>query len=77
MYWTKLTKLHLWTWRNKVNSFVNQIIDKDWDIKKVNFARIGTDAVVAGIKGILSFIAGCWTGAAGCGIFRKELLRVC
>ena len=47
------------------NSFVNQIIDNDWDISKVSASRIGTDALVAGIKGLLSFGAGAWTGGAG------------
>lgn len=31
------------------NSFVNQIIDNDWDISKVSASIIGTDAFVAGI----------------------------
>ncbi len=47
------------------NSFVNQIIDNEWDINKVSVKRIGTDATVAGIKGLLSFGTGLWTGAAG------------
>lgn len=47
------------------NSFVNQIIDNDWDIHKVNVGRIGSDALVAGIKGLLSFGSGAWTGGAG------------
>jgi len=47
------------------NSFVNQIIDNDWDITKVNGGRIVSDAAVAGIKGLLSFTAGVWTGGAG------------
>lgn len=47
------------------NSFVNQIIDNDWDINKVDSNRMGTDALVAGIKGLLSFGTGAWTGAAG------------
>lgn len=47
------------------NSFVNQIIDGDWDINNVNGLRIASDAFVAGIKGLLSFVAGAWTGAAG------------
>ena len=47
------------------NSFVNQIIDNDWDISKVSASRIGTDALVAAIKGVLSFGAGALTGGAG------------
>lgn len=47
------------------NSFVNQIIDNDWDITKVNGGRIVSDAAVVGIKGLLSFAAGVWTGGAG------------
>ena len=47
------------------NSFVNQIINNDWDITKVNGGRIASDAAVAGIKGLLSFAAGAWTGGAG------------
>lgn len=47
------------------NSFVNQIIDNDWDIHKVNGGRIASDAAVAGIKGLFSFATGAWTGGAG------------
>ena len=47
------------------NSFFNQAIDNDWNMNKVNVSRIGSDALVAGIKGLLSFGAGAWTGAAG------------
>ena len=48
-----------------VNSFVNQIIDNDWNISEVNGNRIASDALVAGIKGLLSFGVGAWTGGAG------------
>ena len=47
------------------NSFVNQIIDNDWDISKVNGKRIGTDALVGNMKGLLCFTTGAWTGGAG------------
>ena len=47
------------------NSFVNQIIDNDWDITQVKGGRIASDAAVAGIKGLLGFAAGAWTGGAG------------
>ena len=58
------------------NSFVNKIIDNDWDISKVSVSRIGTDALVAGIKGLLSFGAGAWTGGAGLWEYsKKELLQ--
>ena len=48
-----------------VNSFINQIIDNDWNVNNVSVDRIGTDALVAGIKGLLNFVAGAWTGGAG------------
>lgn len=47
------------------NSFVNQIIDNDWKFKKVKINRIATDALIAGIKGLLNFGVGFLTGAAG------------
>ena len=47
------------------NSFVNQIIDKNWDINRISGSRIRNDALVAGIKGVISFGTGMWTGAAG------------
>ena len=47
------------------NSFLNQIIDNDWNIHKVNGGRIASDAAVAGIKGLLSFVTGAWTGGSG------------
>ena len=47
------------------NSFVNQIIDNDWNVRNVNLNRIASDALVAGIKGLLSFGVGAWTGGAG------------
>ena len=46
-------------------SFVNQIIDYDWNMDKVDFSRVGTDALISGIKGVLSFVSGAWTGGAG------------
>ena len=47
------------------NSFISQIIDNDWDMSKVSGARVATDALAAGIKGLLGFAAGAWTGASG------------
>ena len=46
------------------NSFINQIVDNDWNISKVSAWRIGTDALVAGIKGLLGFGVGALTGGA-------------
>ena len=48
-----------------VNSFVNQIIDNDWNISEVNGNRIASDSLVEEIKGLLSFWVGAWTGGAG------------
>lgn len=47
------------------NSFINQSIDNDWDMSAINGGRISSDALVAGIKGLLSFGTGAWTGAGG------------
>ena len=42
------------------NSFINQIIDNDWNLQNVNGKRVFSDGVVAGVKGLLSFGAGAW-----------------